>query len=731
MKTKLIKKCYILLIVSALLCLSAFFVSVINPSVFAVNASTEIKIEVDILSYDKNALPQGVVGKSYPVFNYKAVDGQGNGITDTNVFVYNPANELVPVTDMRFPTLTEGKYKIVYNASNGTNHSTFTLIVTVVPETDYVSPYYNFNDNISSAYFTGEQVALYVGDYGNGNGELSLIGELLYQGTYTAGQAVEIQNYGSYDYFVPTVSGSYTVKYTVTDIVGTKATEQKVITVTDSVKPIMNAPSLPKTVLVGEKVSLQNTEAIVYVNGMQIYVPVKVEVNGNDVTNDMCFTPEAKGEYTVKYQASNPFSSEQNGSVSYSQVINVVDTADTVENNLPYVTNFFNLNGLTAFWNDSVNTEINLQEKVFVLKASTAGNVFANFKSAISTQLATAKVGFENITQTSVINVGFTDYVNGEERLTVTFKPSAQFSDEAGNNLFELYVGGVYKSTINVYPTTFTFNIDCEARVLTLNYNKLRIKSGTTETEPVVVTEEYSISCYDNGKEFTGFGSEKLYLDLSAEQVSSSFIFKVYEICTQNVSNSTVDNTKPIIVTEDNFNVASNAEIGESFVIKPVKVFDIYDTELTLSVKVTDPSGNIIIESSIENASAFSLSQYGNYRLTYRAEDSAGNFRELKCVIMIVDRQSPEISIVDFTKTVKVGETLTLPLATVTDNVTNKVVNWIYVTDENYNKIIVYDGKKVVNREYTFEKEGTYIVKYGAIDDAGNMTVVAYAINCR
>ena len=93
-----------------------------------------------------------------------------------------------------------------------------------------------------------------------------------------------------------------------------------------------------------------------------------------------------------------------------------------------------------------------------------------------------------------------------------------------------------------------------------------------------------------------------------------------------------------------------------------------------------------------------------------------------------MDRVSPIVSslpTLSFKTTVKVGETYSFPTVEFKDNYSEDLTTYIYITYGNYQKVIVK------NNEFTFEKEGLYVVKYGAVDAMGNTTVVTFTIECK
>ncbi len=706
MRVKAKKRAYVSLFGGTLLCVAACFLA--SSHIVSANADEKIIIDVDTLSYNVNILPKGVEGKSYPVFDCTAVDGDGNEVKDIDVTVYNPAKELLAIKDNRFDTPSVGKYSIVYKATKGKVEEKMELVVTVVEQSNYTAPYYTFSDEIVSSSYTGEQVLLYDGVYGGGNGELTLSCQLAYEGAYTA-QEAKIENFGVCDYFLPTAEGKYTVKYSVTDIVGETVSAQKEIVVTDSSAPIMRQPVIATSGVVGQKISFENTEAIVYVDGKEIYVPVKVYVGDTEVTSAMSYTPESKGAYTVRYEAVNPFAAEQNLS-KYEQEVQVVDLEESEENKLPFIENYFKLDGMEGFWRaepeNTADKQEGLEYDVYVLKADgSAADVSAAFATKLPVQYASMRFGVDDLNAAfGGISLAYVDSVNGEQKISIELKKNVTAAT------VDVYVSGKYKASIKSESYIFCFEVDEKTGVL---------------TETVSGTEICRLSAYDNGKEFVGFESRYVYLCLAANAVDSNFGFKLYEISTLNVNGSTYDNGKPLFIDADKLSSILNVEFGAQLQLQGVSAFDLYSTEVQVTAKVTSPSGIILYNEAVTEDSVITLTEHGDYKLVYRAVDASGNYREIVGAIIITDRYAPIMSEVSLPTTVKVGETVTFPEATVTDNATEEVVSWIYVTTEDYQKLMITKG------QYTFKKAGTYLVKYGAEDESGNITVITYTVVCK
>ena len=51
---------------------------------------TSVDIQIDTLSYAADNLPNGIIGKSYPVFEMSATDNWGNAVDNVETLVFAP-----------------------------------------------------------------------------------------------------------------------------------------------------------------------------------------------------------------------------------------------------------------------------------------------------------------------------------------------------------------------------------------------------------------------------------------------------------------------------------------------------------------------------------------------------------------------------------------------------------------------------------------------------------------
>ena len=271
----------------------AFSFSIVSMA----KTSPAIEIEIDYGEYDPRYLPEGLVGESYPVFPCEATYGD-EILTDVDAFVYAPDGYVLPVTGGMFKTAAAGKYTIEYVAKRSDEVGRKSITVTVSEDERALT--YKFSDEIVASAYTGTSVFVYGGIAGGGIGDVSVTTKVL---SGDAEISLEKAN-GGY-YFTPEKAGEYTVNVTLSDLVGRKIPFNKTVTVTDSEAPILNAPSLPRSVVVGGTIKFPTADGVLYSGEEKTYFPVSVYFDGVKVGKEMEITASEAGTYEIKYVCEN------------------------------------------------------------------------------------------------------------------------------------------------------------------------------------------------------------------------------------------------------------------------------------------------------------------------------------------------------------------------------------------------------------------------------------------
>lgn len=702
MKNNIVKRkiAAVVLAFVASLCLLCAATTKVNAA-----GTTEIAITVDAGGRNAFDLPDGVVGKTYPVFEYSATINGGTEVEDVEIFVQDPDSKYVKIVDDRFATDKVGEYTVTYVATYGNAYETYQYNVNVIAESDYSAPYYDFGDAIASSGKTGYKIAVPDGEVKGGleKDKITSAIKIVYRGEYE-NVKTEISDFGEGKFFTPEASGTYVVTCELTDVLGDVAPSTHEITVTDSKTPITDEPSFALIGHVGEKMTFPTVNSKLYVSGKVVYMPVKVYFGDTDITSDMSFTPEKAGDFTVKYQSDNVFDSSAQPCVK-TYTVKVVDTTKKST----YATRFMYTDGFVGEYRTGHES---LENRVYVLTADgSQTSATMQFKTPVYTQFLKIKAGTEqtlnNFTQ---LNVSFVDSIDGNQRVNLTFKANSEGTVDA-------YINGKYSSTLGL---SFNVNDTSKKSTFELSFDS----SDNSVYEATSKQTVGIIKTYANGDGFKGFSSDRAYISVGYEGISAECQLKIYEIAGQKITSSMTDNSSPLIVS-GGYTDSSIFELGATVVLPDFTVFDLYDTDVTLSVTITATSGSPVSTNKTADGFELTLNEYGKYNVHFTAKDSSGNSTTKKTVIYVYDRTAPSITAPKLPSTVKVGEKLSLPAATIVDNVSEECTVWIYVTDEDFYRTTVE------NNEYTFTKAGTYLVKYGAMDEDGNLTVVEYTIICK
>ena len=292
----------------------------------------------------------------------------------------------------------------------------------------------------------------------------------------------------------------------------------------------------------------------------------------------------------------------------------------------------------------------------------------------------------------------------------------------------DLYFSGVR------YEVSGTFSYDPEwPNAFDISYdNSTRIlKDNTTGVR--ILTAQYD----DAGRAFTGFPSRSVRMQISLNGVAGESSVLVSRIVNQRVNGRNVtdgvpgqpfkDNADPYIIYDQT--VSRDGNIHTNHALPGAVAFDVLDPYVSVALRVTSPSGDVLYEGDAADGASFYIGEYGLYTAIYTAADSAGNEASNKVFIEVVDKEAPQLLVFgDITETATVGNRFIVPSASAYDNLTaqEEMIVWCFVTDPLLHMRAVQAGDEV-----GFERAGTYTVTYSVTDAAGNTSVSIYEISVR
>ena len=165
--------------------------------------------------------------------------------------------------------------------------------------------------------------------------------------------------------------------------------------------------------------------------------------------------------------------------------------------------------------------------------------------------------------------------------------------------------------------------------------------------------------------------------------------------------------------------VVEEGYVGKEIVLpEATAMWGATELPVKLTVSMTDSEGKVQ-EVTVKN-NRFTPNQAGRYTVVYYAEDTFGQTTYEEYVITVKKDTTAPVIEVEFNVTeLKVGDVLTLPTATASDEVDNA---------PTISVAVYYNGEVVATGDVTVENEGVYTVVYKSVDYAGNIQVVQFDV---
>ena len=650
-------------------------------------------IDVDTLGFGEDALPNGVAGKTYPVFEAKSVSPYYGALeVKTQVYFGDEATgKKLAVTNGRFPCEEAGDYTLVYTADDGygkTAKKTLTVTATSNPAELVVS----LSDYIVEGYVAGDVMKLPEAAVTN------CVGTAEVKKYISANGATGVEVVGT-EYRFPK-EGKYTVTYMATDMVeNTKSVSFDVTVAAGTAAKFVDHITLPKYFIGGRTYQLPEVYARNYTDGSGSKVKAKIYVTDNSgvkVLPTGKFTPAAgSGEVTVTYDAAlGDVHAEKEFTVP---VIDIRDAGGKIQ-----------------------------ADKLFY--AGEGGPQFTVNESDVTvTAYADAAVDYIN----PVAANGFSFAFCGDARFrafdTVTLELAdaensavavrLNYAHENGGTVFYAGDGGrKYTLDEELYSSD----------EIMLSYRKSDNSVAFSSHTRINVKIAKTVS----GEEFNGFPSGKVTVKILIGGVSGGARVAIKQVSNQRFGDLTAgEYAAPVIFA--NCDYGGEKTQGSCVTLPRMYVADAIDPGLALSISVFDPAGNAVTANDgtlLNGASGdrdyeITVTSYGAYRVLYSAADTSGNSAGLSYLIQVTDNVAPEITVsAALPAELKAGETLMLPAATASDKTDGEIAVNIYVVTEQGQIVVVKNGAVKLT------DAGTYKVFYWCADKAGNLACNSYTV---
>ncbi|MCQ3035482.1 MAG: hypothetical protein MJ248_04650 [Bacilli bacterium] len=648
--------------------------------------------EAPVITVDNpyEVLPNAVKGAKYPVFNATAKDNITSHVeVKANVY-YEKNGKQYDVNindDNTFDVNYSGVYKIVYEAVDGVGNvanKTLTIATTDVATPINIVPKAKIADSWKKGvYYTLPDFKV---SGGVGNIETS------YKVTYN-GKPVEITD----NKFLPMELGNYTVEFIAKDMTGkTQVYAFDVFIEYNDGVVFYDLPNLPKYFISGYGFKLPAVYGTDFGNnGNKVLADVDIDCGfvSQTVKSGTYFQPDVPNNMDnikITYRAKD------------TELVYEIPCIKSVKGKELQLQNYFIGEGfeLDMGYNDKA-----------ILKTTVNGNVkweFANSVAAEGLSLGLSTV--EGLSTFKELKVVLADKVNTTETVTVDMYLSGKIvMIKVGDNLLK---------TDKSFDANNTFTLKVSGNQILFD------KSSIT------------INKFDNGKEFTKFSSDFVYVSTEIVNGTVGCGYEIRKFDNQTICETAFDSIEPRITIVDSY--GGFKQIGEVSNTARIIVSDVLDPNVSASVSAIDPNhvvikdvnGQPINELNPSIQYSIPLNEYGQYAIKYVAKDSSDNEATFSYSIGVLDDVAPVIKITsDYTKSCKVGEAIVVPTFEVTDNFNKPedIITFVNIKSPSH----IYYPLPAHSNSLIASYAGEYEVIITALDQAGNMAEFSYVVTVK
>lgn len=704
----------------------------VNGNSMAGNAVADEKApSLEVAADAYTVLPCAQNGKAYPVFAATASDEIDGDLTDEIEVTVTDPDGKTTVCGESFTPQKSGQYRLRYAVRDGAGNES-------VAEYSFESRICLDDLSLALSSAIDEDKTWQLGQsvpvpaaQASGGTEAGLTLER--QVTHLAsGKEFAIGE----NAFVPDVAGVYRIRYTVSDYIGSEKVFDHFIVTERGKTPVTafaEEGEFLKAFIGGKRTKLPVFASDDYVTqpgivrdaSWQISYKYKDEAEFTPLEGAF-FTPDASKEsVSIRYEYWCGDEKTDDNSVERTYADIPVRDAEQigdyfVTENAAITYSSSNLEFSAADTGKDVKAEFvnELSVDPFRLVFSIAQHEEVPAEEGEDGYLDTSENGFESLT------VRLTDAADPTVSLTFQIVKN---DPAVADSKCDLYFGGTRYEVSGTFwynpqwPNSFDISYDNGTRVLKDNATGVRI-----------LTAQYD----DAGRAFAGFsGSVRMQISLDGVNGASS-VFVSYvnnqRINGRNVQNGVPgqpfrDNAAPYIIYD--FDVSREGDINTIHALPGAVARDVIDPYVSVSLKVTSPSGKVLFDGDAAEGTTFRVEEYGLYTATYTAVDASGNEASNRVFIEVVDKEPPQLLLGgSIPETSSVGKSFAVPSASAYDDLTAQedMVVWCFVTDPLLHMHAVQAGDKFV-----FEHAGTYTVTYSVTDAAGNTSIALYTISVR
>lgn len=616
-------------------------------------------------------------GETVNLFDATAIDVSGASVKTAVYYNYDSTKRTaVYVEDGTFVASKPGAYTIVYTAKDPCGNETVEKVVINSVSTENGKAI-NFHVEELSEMYAGKEVVIPAYEAHGLNGEVTVQTTLIYPN----GKTEELTG----NAFVPLYVGMYTIEYRYSDAVNQYSYSYKLESKASDAVRFLTEVELPRYFIKGAKYGLDDIKAYLFQeeNPTPVEAEFYVKYDGGE------YVAADSQEFTVSGSESVQVKFVYGDTVLESEISPIVDVGYTSKIS---VSQYFQ----GAFSAEEKGSYVNYLSNV------SSGNNTMQFINALS---------FDNFNLEFTVPLGayykslkltLTDYYNAD------VKTSVEFLTVDGS--LAVKIDGV------LYKCNDSF---ANGKLKRIWYNN--------DVHKFVLPDAQTVSHESK------FASDYFFLDVELVDIMAESSIQIHTVNNQSLGKLVGDRIDPEIYMKK---ASGQRTINDEVVLAPASYCDVLSPALqkNLTVSVKAPDGEYVTakDGTLLDGSAFGgkeysfdVTQYGNYRVVYRAIDQKGNDVERPCVIIVEDEVAPQIELT-------CAKEVTVPYLTVykieefsvSDNISadEDLTVMVVVVDEKNNSVIS------VGEEFEARYIGKYKVYVYCADKAGNTSYASYTI---
>ena len=532
--------------------------------------------------------------------------------------------------------------------------------------------------------------------------------EIVYSVQSPNGEFAQIEN----GKFHATEEGTYTVYVSVLGKDGKSDTNIYTVGITKSDAPILSkTPAIPTAFLQGFAYSVPEAMFVDYNTSVPELVEYSVyylDENGVETELTDSFEPSISrhgASVTLKYVAYSDIGGgriEKLYSVPVLQVYNENEYGDKLyDYNKMFITEGVSETDLTeygaAFYGDSDFT------------LTYANRLSHDFEITFST--------LSKLDNIDSVEIRLTDSCNSDEFIILEIYSNSLTESKVSINGGAMKTfGGSYKDVLGGLTLQYDSNVQ-------------KVYAGLDELGKVAQTAL--------GNPFNGFSSGFVNITLQAKGVTARSALVVAMLNGHSmILDEKNDIIAPFVDTEKEVN--TQALLGTTVLVPQGIGYDVISPNILSKVSITDVfgkpvtalDGTYLWEADANREYSFIAEYIGEYLFNYSVEDASGNvYNSCYYTVFVKETVCPTLALAKEIKSeVKVGEKLTIPQLSYSDNLTKNedmhVQISIQLPKDTY--VLVEEGQK-----FTFDSPGVYYIWFSVMDECLNMTTIERIIICK